>query len=423
MRKADFKNISKPNTKAALLAALMFAGLLNGCAQSTSSLEPAKHLVSHDGPQRLTLTPDQIKDMNLSSAPVVSQVIPDELELPGQIDENSTLSTPVMSLVPGRVEKVHVQVGDHVRKGQHLAEIRSDEVARIEAELLHEFLTLEVDVERTKVKLELTQKARDRQQMLFNEGIGARAALETSEGEFRMAEAELKAFREKRRSAIETTRERLKLFGIESHEIDRLLKTRVTDNIFEVPCPRDGVIVAREVDLGQMVDVSNQMFMVSDLSQVWVNAQAFEKDIQSIALGEPITLKLESYPGRVFNGKVDYIGSTLDPKTRTLAVRATVANPDFKLHPHMYAQVKLKVGEKIGLLVPTACVRKTGETYLAYVTSKPGVYEERKIDIGPYRGDKVEIKSGLKAGEMVVAKGSLELNGLAIKMSSDSEEK
>lgn len=417
--KAD-KN--SPTIKTNCLAVLLLIAMTSGCAESTSSLEPPKHLIAHEGPQRLTLTPDQIRDLKLTSAPVVSQVIPEELELVGQIDENSTLSTPVMSLVPGRVEKVNVQVGDHVKKGQHLAEIRSDEVARIEAELLHEFLTLEVDVERTKVKLELAQKARDRQQMLFSEGIGARAQLETAEGEFRMAEAELKAFREKRRSAIETTKERLKLFGIPSQEISRLLKTRVTDNIFEVTCPRAGVIVAREVDLGQMVDVSNQMFTVSDLTQVWVNAQAFEKDIRSIALGEPITLTLESYPGLKFHGKVDYIGSTLDPKTRTLAVRATVANPDLKLHPHMYAQVKLKVGEKVGLLVPTACVRKTGETYLAYVMTNPGVYEERKVEIGPYRGDKVEIASGLKAGENVVAKGSLELNGLAIKLASDSEE-
>ncbi|MDZ4837701.1 MAG: efflux RND transporter periplasmic adaptor subunit [Candidatus Melainabacteria bacterium] len=403
------------------ILAVALIALTAGCAEKTSSLAPPKHLIKHDA-TRLTLSPDQVKDLHLTSATVVSQVIPEELDLVGQIDENSTLSTPVMSLVPGRVEKVNVQLGDHVRKGQYLAEIRSDEVARIEAELLHEFLSLEVDVERTKVKLELAQKARDRQQMLFNEGIGARAVLETAEGEYRMAEAELKAFREKRRSAVETTRERLKLFGIQSHEIDRLLKTRVTDNIFDVPCPRGGVIVAREVDLGQMVDVSHQMFMVSDLTQVWVNAQAFEKDINSIALGEPITLHLESYPGQVFHGKVDYIGSTLDPKTRTLAVRATVANPHLKLHPHMYAQVKLKVGQRTGLLVPTSAVRKTGETYLAYVVSKPGVFEERKIEIGPYKGDKVVIESGLRAGETVVAKGSLELNGLAIKMSSDSEE-
>ncbi len=409
-------------THASGIAVLAIFLLVSGCAESTSSLAPPKHLAKHEGPRLLTLTPDQIKDLKLSNAVVVSKVIPDEIELVGQVDENSTLSTPVMSLVPGRVEKVNVQVGDHVKKGQHLAQIRSDEVARIEAELLHEFLTLEVDVERTKVKLDLAQKARDRQQMLFSEGIGARAALETSEGEYRMAEAELRAFREKRRSAVETTRERLKLFGIESDEIDRLLKTRVTDNLFDVTCPRAGVIVNREVDLGQMVDVSNQMFMVSDLSQVWVNAQAFEKDIQSIALGEPITLKLESYPGQVFHGKVDYIGSTLDPKTRTLAVRATVNNPDFKLHPHMYAQVTLKVGEKTGLLVPTACVRKTGETYLAYVMTRPGVFEERKIEIGQYKGDNVVVAKGLKAGENVVAKGSLELNGLAIKLSSDSEE-
>ena len=405
-----------------LLALVLITASLAGCAEKTDSLEPAKNYIDNTGPRMLRLTADQIRDLHVSTAPVVDQIIPDEIELVGQVDENSTLSTPVMSLVPGRVEKVHVQVGDHVKFGQHLAEIRSDEVARMEAELLHEYLTLEVDVERTKVKLELAQKARDRQQMLFNEGIGARAQLESSEGEYQMAEAELKAFREKRRSAIETTRERLKLFGIPGTEIDRLLRTRVTDNLFEVICPRAGVIVQRDVDLGQMVDATHPMFTVSDLSQVWVNAQAFEKDIHSIQLGEPIYLTVESYPGKIFQGKVDYIGETLDQKTRTLAVRATVANPDRKLHPHMYARVVLKVGEKRGLLVPTAAVRKTGETFLAYVMTKPGQFEERKIEIGQYKGNDVVITKGLKAGEAVVVKGSLELNGLAIKQASDTAE-
>lgn len=407
--------------RAQRLTLVLIAMSLAGCAEKTNSLEPAKNFIEQSGPRMLKLTPDQIRDLHVSTATVLDRTIPDEIELVGQIDENSTLSTPVLSLVPGRVEKVHVQVGDHVKFGQHLAEIRSDEVARMEAELLHEFLTLEVDVERTKVKLELAQKARDRQQMLFNEGIGARAQLEASEGEYQMAEAELKAFREKRRSAVETTRERLKLFGISGNEIDRLLRTRVTDNLFEVPCPRSGVIVQRDVDLGQMVDATHPMFTVSDLSQVWVNAQAFEKDIHSIQLGEPIYLTVESYPGKVFQGKVDYIGETLDQKTRTLAVRATVANPDRKLHPHMYARVILKVGEKKGLLVPTAAIRKTGETLLAYVMSKPGQYEERKVEIGQYKGNDVVVTKGLKAGETVVVKGSLELNGLAIKQSDTAE--
>jgi cobalt-zinc-cadmium efflux system membrane fusion protein len=406
--------------RARRLAPFLIAVLLAGCAEKTKTPETLKNFIELEGPRMLRLTPTQIRDLQVTTAPVQDRIIPDEIELVGQIDENSTLSTPVLSLVPGRVEKVNVQVGDRVKLGQHLAEIRSDEVARIEAELLHEFLTLEVDVERTKVKLELAQKARDRQQMLFNEGIGARAQLEAAEGEYRMAEAELSAFREKRRSAVETTRERLKLFGISANEIDRLLKTRVTDNLVEVSCPRSGVIVQRDVDLGQMVDATHPMFTVSDLSQVWVNAQAFEKDIHSIQLGEPIYLTVESYPGKIFKGSVDYIGETLDQKTRTLAVRATVPNPDGKLHPHMFAKVILRVGERKALLVPAASVRKTGETFLAYVMRKPGLYEERKVEIGENKNHDVVIRDGLKAGEKVVVHGSLELNGLAVKQASEA---
>lgn len=391
---------------------------LAGCHESQSNV-PKVSRIDPPGPRQLQLSDNQLKEVAITTCKVESRIVPEEIELVGEVDENDYLSTPVNSLVPGLVERVEVQLGDRVHKGKMLAKIRSDEVARIESDLIKEVLEFEADIAKTNVELGVAQKALDRHKQLYEEGIGARAQLEIAQGEFLKAQASLQALQEKKKSAIATTAERLELYGINPTEIERLLKTRVTDNLFEVFAPREGMIVKRDVDVGQQIEVTHQMFIVSDLSQVWVNAQSFEKDIKSLELGEPVVVTVESYPGRKFPGKVDYIGSMLDPKTRTLAVRATVPNLDGKLHPKMYARMNIKIGEDRGLCIPAAAIQKTGETYLAYVVKNKNSFEERAIEVGPSCGDSMIVRNGLKAGESVVMHGSLELNGLAVKLASD----
>ncbi|MCA9803060.1 MAG: efflux RND transporter periplasmic adaptor subunit [Cyanobacteria bacterium HKST-UBA02] len=402
---------------------IIAAAVLTSC---TTGPESAKHPDTHQisGPAILQLDKDQLTEIHLTTAGVESSLVDTEIELVGQVEENDYLSTPVISLVPGKIEKVLVQLGDTVRKGQVLAKIRSDEVARIEADLLKEVLGYEADIEQTKVELEVARKTFERHQQLFEEGIGARAQLETAKGELQKAEARLVSLNEKKRSAILTTCERLKLFGMTRKEIDRLLETRIVDNMFDVVSPRNGTIVERHVDIGQLLEVSQNMFVVSDLSEVWVSAQVFEKDIDEIADGdhEPAIVLVDSFPGRTFHGEVDYIGATLDPKSRTLPVRATVSNPGCMLRPRMYARMIVTIGRRRALVVPTAAVQRTGESQLVYVVRNNRTFEERKIDIEGTRGRLALVGKGLRQGEKVVVGGSLQLNGLAVKQATGGGE-
>ncbi|MGD9679703.1 MAG: efflux RND transporter periplasmic adaptor subunit [Candidatus Obscuribacterales bacterium] len=396
---------------------------LTGCSTEQPQPEhPEKHQ-SHS-PSLLQLSSEQIDEIRMTTTRVSSSRVNTDLELVGQVEENDYLSTPVISLVPGKVERVLVQLGDNVRKGQVLAQIRSDEVARIEADLLKEVLGYEADIAQTRVELEVAQKAYERHQQLFNEGIGARAQLETAKGELQKAEARLVSLKEKKRSAILTACERLKLFGMTRKEIERLLETRVVDNMLDVVSPRSGTIVERHVDIGQLLEVSQNMFVVSDLSEVWVSAQAFEQDIDEIADGErePAIVLVDSFPQRTFHGEVDYIGATLDPQSRTLPVRATVSNPDFILRPKMYARMVVTIGTRLALVVPTAAVQKTGESELVYVVKDNHTFEERKIDVEGTRGALALVSKGLRKGENVVVDGSLQLNGLAVKQATGGGE-
>lgn len=333
----------------------------------------------------------------------------------GQVEANSNLTTPVISLVPGRIEQVFCQQGDIVKKDQRLAFVRSDEIAQIEAALLKDVLDFDADMQQARVQSDLAEKVYSRHTQLFKEGISARADLENAESAYEKAKVELRTLIEKRSAVITSVRERLRLYGVDKDELDRVLTTKKIDDDFYLEAPRAGIITVRNIDVGQLVDNVKELFVVTDLKQVWLTAQAFEKDIHYIKTGQPVKVTVNSYPEREFHGKVDYTGAILDSDTRTMPVRATVQNQDIVLKPEMFANIRVVIGQTEALSIPMEAVRKTGEASVAYVVHGPAQFEERKIEVGRKLGPKLEVLKGLKRGEVVVVRGSLQLQGQILK--------
>lgn len=376
-------------------------------------------LSKHENDSLLHLTKSQLQKIGLTTCPVSYQTLPVELILEGEVKENDYQTTPVLSMVPGRVEDVDVQVGDMVKKGQILTTVRSDEVAKLESELLEKVMILEADMEQAKVKFSLAKKQYERNKLLYGEGIAARSNLEMSEGEFEEARVLVKNLQDKMNSVVVSTKERLRLFGIMPKEVDEVLKTRKIDDVFNIVAPRSGTLIERQVDVGQLVDSSNKLFEISDLSTVWMFAQVFEKDIRYVKRQQPAVVIVDSFQEQTFHGVVDNVGNIMDPKTRTLPIRATVDNRMDLLHPNMFGKMVVRTATKNALVIPAEAVQKVGEAHLAYVQKSPDTFEERKIQVGPVYAGKNEVLSGLKPGEVVAVKGSLELEGLAVKNSTE----
>lgn len=368
---------------------------------------------------KLTLSPEQLEEIKPTTSVVQQRRIPKEVSLTGQVEPDSNMTTPVISLVPGRVEKSFVQLGDIVKQGQRLAFVRSDDIAQIEADLLKQVLDFEADIQQARFQLALCEKIYGRHKQLFSEGISARADLDTAENEFQKAQVALETLKEKRNALITIARERLRLYGVEKTELDKVLATKRIDDDFYIEAPRAGIITERNADIGQLIDNSHNIFVVTDLSQVWLTAQAFEKDIHFIKKGQKVKVTVNSYPDKVFTGKVDYTGVMLDTGTRTMPVRATVQNPQIVLKPEMFANMRVEIGETEALSIPFESVRKTGEATIAYVVRGKNSFEERKIEVGRRLGDSVEILKGLRPGETVVAHGSLQLQGQMLKQLSE----
>ena len=398
-----------------VLTLIACACLLAGCADAhKGSSAHASAAVDHDAaatPPDLSVDPNEEKAFHLTLAPVKRVTVPELLKLSGQIEPDETLTTPVISLMPGRIERAPIPLGGVVRKGQFLAEIRSDEVAQVEADLLKDILGTDADIQANSVDYKLAQKVFERKAGLQSEGIAAKADVESAKRDVDHSEATMQSLKTKRAASITSASERLRLFGVEQSEVNRLLKTQRIDNTFELYSPRAGVISFRDADLGQLIDNQKPLFVVTDLSQVWLMADVYEKDIEKISVGDHAKVSIDSFPDKTFNGVVDYIATDLSPESRTLKVRVKVDNPQLVLRPKMFARVALQTGEKTIIAVPFEAVQKTGETYVAYVRSGDNKFRERKVSIGQTFGDCIEVTSGLTQGETVVAHGSLELQG------------
>lgn len=392
--------------------ALSACDMLGGAAKKTEELPKDEAPVT--GNAEIKLSQPQAEQMHLSTIRVETRTLPVLLNVPAVVQANPNMTMPVVSLVPGRVEEVHVQHGDHVTRGKLLASIRSDEVGQIESELLSKVLELEAEAKQVQVRMELAKKIYERKRTLFEEKIAARADLEVAENELEQERASLRAIADKRSANIEAVVQRLKLFGIERKEIIRVVQTKEVHHQFEIRAPRTGVITTRDVDQGEMIEAGKAMFVIADLSKVWLTAQLPEKDVSHASLGMHVVAKVEGYPEREFHGVLNFIDSHIEPETRTLPVRAELANADLVLKPEMFGTLKIETAKATSFFLPSKCVQQIGESYVVYIRGADNNFSEAKVEPGRIIGEFVEIKSGLKAGDVVAEEGSLKLLGMAL---------
>ncbi|HIN64587.1 MAG TPA: hypothetical protein EYM95_08095, partial [Candidatus Obscuribacterales bacterium] len=245
--KIESPRFSFPKQAAIMSTALAFSLLglpfmLSGCTHDAQSAMVQQLKLPHKGEVDMdetipstgfvTIQPEQMKEIHLTTEVVRQHKMVKEVCLTGQVEPDSNITTPVISLVPGRIEKCFVQLGDVVKEGQKLAFIRSDDIAQIEAELLKNVLDFEADIDQARFQLALCEKIYGRHKQLFSEGISARADLDTAENEYQKAQVALETLKDKREALITTARERLRLYGVEKDELDRVLAKKKIDDDF-----------------------------------------------------------------------------------------------------------------------------------------------------------------------------------------------
>ena len=205
---------------------------------------------------------------------------------------------------------------------------------------------------------------------------------------------------------VSASSERLLALGISQGQVDGLRKTRKARQYISVFAPQDGVVSTLPVREGMFIKPSMRVMSLADLSSVWLLAEVFERQADWVSMGDSAQVTLSYLPGREWQGKVEYIYPSLDPKTRTLKVRLRFDNPEEALKPNMYANVKIYGGAKSNILViPMEALIRTGRNERVIVALGEGRFAARTVKAGIESGDWVEISSGLNAGDEVVVSG------------------
>jgi len=381
-----------------VLAALL-AVALAGCWPSASAITPPQP--PPKDPDVVRVSQEQLHQLDIM--PVSSHKFRVYKVAVGQIAFNEDASTLVATPFTGRVTRVIAKIGDVVKPGDPLFEVDSPEVVQAQTDLISALHA----VERARMTLLVAQRQAERTtRLLADKAISMREA-EQARNDQAIAESDLKTAE----GTLHSARNRLRVFiGRDQAEVDRLERERIINPAVTVNSPLEGTVIARKVGPGQYVraDAGEALYGIANLSTMWLKANVPEIDIPHINVGQELEVKVTALPDRVFNAQVIAIGAASDASTRRVVVRSEIPNPGHVLKSEMFASFKIatNAGED-ALAVPPEAVIWEGEQAVVWVEREPMVLQRRKIRVGMEQDGRLQVRDGLKSGELVVSRGAI----------------
>jgi cobalt-zinc-cadmium efflux system membrane fusion protein len=355
---------------------------------------------SRKGLQRYTPTPAEWASLTLE--PVTERIFRAETVTEGKIAVDEDRSTPVFSPYVGRVTKLLVRPGDSVTRQQPLFVIEAADTVQAQNDLVAAVTGLN----KAKSALDLAQLQYKRAKDLFE---GKAVPLK----DYQQAEATLIQAQNDLRSsetALEASRNKLRILGFTDEAISTFQEKGRINPETTVFSPIRGTVVQRKIGPGQYVNsgASDPVFVIGDLSTVWLTAFVRETDASKVSVGQEIAFNVLALPGRPLTARIDYVSAAIDPATRRLLVRATIDNKDGLLKPEMFANVTIySAGDHPAIALPKQALIYEGDQVRVWVAHEDKSIELRRIKPGLTNGDLVEVEGNLQPGERIVTKGSL----------------
>lgn len=303
--------------------------------------------------------------------------VEEQLKLSGRVEVDESKMLKVFPLVGGQVEKVTVELGDYVKKGDILAVLKSAEAAEIEKDIVG-------DSSRLEIAAKVMQSSED----MYKSGLLSEKDFVIAKNEYQRAKAEYARSRE--------------LYGIYS-----LGK----GSHYIIRAPMSGFVVDKDINAGMQVrsDNQNHIFTISNLTDVWVIANVYESDIQKIKDNFPVNVQTVAYPDKVFEGKIEKIYNVIDPNSRVLKVRIRLENPEVLLKPGMFATIMVHHStDNTMLAIPSKAIIFDSNKNYVMVFKDACHIETREIEIGSVVNNrKAYLIGGLLEGEAIISKYQL----------------
>ncbi len=329
------------------------------CGMDLVPVDDGQRRSGQTSPFVYQMTPEAVALANIRTSKVQSLIPEHSVDLVGKVAVNEQRLEVLTADYSGRIEQLYIDfTGQRVRKGDKIASLYSPELIVAQRELLE------------------AAKFRDINNALYDAVV-----------------------------------QKLRLWNITDEQIDEMLTRGTIVNTIDIFAGVSGVVLRRLVARGDYVSKGSVLFEIGDLSNVWVLLEVYEADLPWIRLGQRVSFSTPAFPGRQFNSTITFISPVIDPRTRTVAIRAEAANTSMQLKPDMYVQASIRAGLTSGakaLVVPKSAILWTGQRSIVYVqegSREDPAFALREIELGVPVGDHYTVNEGLHEGEEIVTHG------------------
>jgi len=416
--------------------------------------------------QTLTIPPEQIEQIKVETE-TVGETLSSEVAgatSTGVIQANQYAETPVISLVGGVVRNVSAELGEFVQKGETVAVVYSDELAKSQSNYLAMVAESDEASKRYNRALELSdvsQEARTeldqataafeiakaenteqlsnykRTEKLLEIGAVSRQEFEMVRAKYETAQAKLDEATSRLKRAkkllkinpdrkneidrsltqlrtmeakTDAERQNLLVLGFSPQQVNQIKQTRRVSSDLPITSPVSGTVTMRQINSGEVVAANKELFKVTNLGTVWVIAEVYEKDLGKIRTGSGATVTSDAFPGRVFRGQVTYIDPNFNQTTRTAQARVELENPNQIFKVGQYVNVafgSLGMAERTAPVIPSSAVQTVNNQKVVFLTTdKPGVFVMRQIRLGAETESRYVVLEGVNVGDKIVTSGS-----------------
>ncbi len=372
------------------LSLLCLAGMIlfGGCGSNPDKDEGGgSDEAAQDG--RMSLNPAQIALATIESVPVGRSYLPIEIELTGDVEFNRDRLVRITSPVGGKAHEVMKFQGQSVRAGDSLLVLQSEAYASAKSQYLA-----------AKERFDLSSSSLQRLKGLWEDKIA-------SEQDYLVARENLASAK----IDFNLSKQALLALGFPAEDIATLPSAdTATLGLYDLRAPSTGTLINQDVSLGEYVSADREMFVLADLDTVWVVVALYEKDIEKVQMGQSASVFVDAYPGAKFIGTVEWIASEMDENARTLPARIVVTNTMNRLKSGMFSRVVVEVGNlPATMVIPRSALQEEPGSSFVFVETEVGEYERREVVIGARTSAGIEVKSGLREGEILVTRGAFTL--------------
>ncbi len=382
-----------------------------------SSKEQSNEIIKTN-PDIIKLNKDIIKQSGITTIQVIKKPVINQIITTGQIKTNEDKKFTINSMVTGQIIQDKVKLGDYIKQGQVVAIIQNPEVTQINANFTQQLHENRIAIRQAQTRYSLAKINYEREKKLFNEGISAQKDYIQAESDMTIAKEELAIAQERSVHIKSEANAMLKTYGV---NINLDSENLITSS--PITALRSGVITKKNITVGSVVTPNQILYEVSDLKELWLDITLYSNKIAEINKNQIVIFKADSFKGKEFIGKIDYIQPSSDEPTQTFIARAFIDNSLGLLKPGMFGEIIINTNikqEKV--FIPDEAIQKYGKEIFVFKALGNGKYKKQIIELGEKTSEGYFVNNGLKAEDKIVKNGSFILKSELLKSEFAEEE-